>query len=78
MKKFFKWLFNSNKKTETPTIPNKYCVKYVEDGNLYVEYSWFVYAQSEEMARYDFWDSHNSLYCDILSVTKLENPEKVK
>lgn len=49
-------------------VSKRFCVKYVVDGNLALEYSWFCDATSEVMARYYFWDNHNGLYHDIISV----------
>ncbi len=49
-------------------VIKRFCVKYVVDGNLDLEYSWFCDATCEEMARCDFWDNHNEIYHDIISV----------
>ena len=49
-------------------VSKRFCVKYVVDGKLASEYSWFCDATCENMARYDFWYSHNELYHDIISV----------
>ena len=57
-----------NKQCDIHVVSKRFCVKYVVDGNLSLEYSWFCDATCEEMVRYDFWDNHNGLYHDIISV----------
>jgi hypothetical protein len=45
-----------------------YVVNYVVDGNLAIELQYYCTAESEVMARHDFWDTHNGIYHDIISV----------
>jgi len=68
---WIKRLFSKKTKTkqcDIHVVSKRFCVKYVVGGNLSLEYSWFCDATSEAMARYDFWDNHNGLYHDIISV----------
>lgn len=68
---WIKRLFSKKAQTEQCTIHSVskcFCVKYVVDGKLALEYSWFCDTTSKGMARYNFWDNHNGLYHDIISV----------
>ena len=51
-----------------PVVSKRFCVNYVVDGNLAIELQYYCDATCENMARYDFWDTHNELYHDIISV----------
>lgn len=53
---------------QQPVVSSRFIITYCVDGNLGTVQSWECIAESKEMAEYDFWDRHNSLYTDILSV----------
>ena len=60
-------------KPRQPHLPQtnviiRFTITYCVDGNLGTVQSWECIAESKEMAEYDFWDRHNSLYTDILSI----------
>lgn len=66
-----KRLFNKKKRKEECDIPfviKRFCVKYVVDGDLALEYSWCCNATSLTTAIYHFWDNHNALHHDIISI----------
>lgn len=66
-----KMLFgNSKPALNKPFVSDRFIVRYTVDGNLNNVLKYECIAESENMARYDFWDIHNELYHDILSVTK--------
>ena len=66
---WFKKIFRK-KKDNLPisNVSKHFCITYCEDGNLENEKKWEMWATSETMARYDFWDRFNELYTDILDV----------
>jgi len=66
-----KMLFGSRKPAlNKPVVSSRFIVRYTVDGNLNNVLKYECIAESEDMARYDFWDTHNELYHDILSVAK--------
>jgi hypothetical protein len=69
-----KMLFGSRKPAlNKPVVSSRFIVRYTIDGNLNNVLKYECIAESENMARYDFWDTHNGLYHDILSVAKNDN-----
>jgi hypothetical protein len=63
-----KLMFVRQPRLQQPVVSSRFTITYCVDGNLGTVQSWECIAESKEMAEYDFWDSHNSLYTDILSV----------
>lgn len=49
-------------------VSKRFCINYVVDGNLTTELQYYCYAINEDMARYDFWDTHEGFYYDIISI----------
>ena len=69
MIKFIRNLFKGKKQQcNIPDISKRFCINYVVDGNLAIELQYYCDATTEAEARYDFWDTHNELYHDIISV----------
>jgi hypothetical protein len=78
MIKFFNRLFNSIFRCNTTKLvenydfsPKTYCVSYIIDDNPNTVYNWIVTSSCVEEARYDFWDSHNEKYHDIIDVVEV-------
>lgn len=63
-----KLIFVSQPLLHQPVVNRSFTIKYFEDGNLRDLQTWECIAESKEMAEYYFWDRHNSIYTDILSV----------
>lgn len=69
MIKFIKNLFKGRKQQcNIPVVSKHFCINYVIDGNLAIELQYYCDATTEAEARYYFWDIHNELYHDIISV----------
>lgn len=63
-----KLMFARQPRLQQPVVSSRFIITYCVDGNLGTVQSWECIAESKEMAEYDFWDRHNSLYTDILSI----------
>jgi hypothetical protein len=71
MKRLFeklKLMFARQPRLQQPVVSSRFIITYCVDGNLGTVQSLECIAESKEMAEYYFWDRHNSLYTDILSV----------
>lgn len=62
-----------NKYNDLHVVDKRFCIKYIVNGNLSKERSWFCNAYDEDMARYYFFDRYNKLNHDIISVNIINN-----
>lgn len=66
MKKLWKLLFSTQKVHNI--IDN-----YIDERNLTFVFQYFCDAKIEEMTKYDFWNTYNGLYHDIIPIYKLDS-----